>query len=131
MDGEAITERLVSAAGNRMTTILGHPSGRLLTKRDPYDFDSEAVWDAAAENETVIELNAHEQRLDVDWRSIPAVRDRGLSVAISPDAHTRKGLGEIDLAIHIARKGRLTRADVINTMDRDGMEEYLENRRRR
>ncbi len=131
MDGPAITERLVSAAGNRMTTILGHPSGRLLTKRDPYDFDAEAVWDAAAENDTVIELNAHEQRLDVDWRSIPDVRARGLAISISPDAHTRKGLGDIDLAIHIARKGRLTRADVINTLDRDGMEDYLVKRRQR
>ncbi len=131
MDREGITARLTAGASNRRTTILGHPSGRLLTERDPYDFDTGAVWDAAAKGGAAIELNAHEKRLDVDWREIPGVTARGLKIAISPDAHTRKGLGEIDLAVHIARKGRLMARDVINTMTGEEMEAYLEEKKRR
>lgn len=131
MDGPGITGRIVSAVRNARTTVLGHPSGRLLTQRDAYDYDREAVWDAAMEHQTSIELNAHEQRLDVDWEEIPAVTGRGLSICFSPDAHTRKGLGDLDLAVHIARKGWLTRDDVINTMGVAEMDEWMEKRRRK
>ncbi|MFH1680211.1 MAG: helix-hairpin-helix domain-containing protein, partial [Candidatus Eisenbacteria bacterium] len=84
---EEQTARIAAAVRNRFTTVLGHPSGRLLLSREPYDFDANAVWDAAAKAGTAIELNAHEERLDVDWREIGKLRKRGIPIWIGSDAH--------------------------------------------
>ncbi len=131
LEREAQTARLIRAVQNPHTTILGHSSGRLLLAREPYEFDSEAVWDAARTNDTVIELNAHEKRLDVDWRDIPAVRERHLLISIGPDAHDRRGLETLDMGIRIARKGWLTKEAVLNTMGRDEVTDWLGERKKR
>lgn len=113
---EEQTARLVAAVRNRFTTVLGHPSGRLLLSREPYDFDAEAVWRAAKEAGTAIELNAHEERLDVDWRWLGALRVLGVPIWIGADAHSPAGLEHHRLAIHIARKGRADRGGVWNAL---------------
>ncbi len=113
---EEQTARLVAAVENRWTTCLGHSSGRLLLTRKPYDFDSETVWEAAARSGTAVELNAHEQRLDVDWRGLGRLRDRGVPIWISADAHSLKDLEHHALAIRMARKGLLEKRHVLNTL---------------
>jgi len=116
---EEQTARLVAAIRNRYTTVLGHPSGRLLLTRRPYDFDPEPVWDAAKETGTAIELNAHEERLDVDWRQIGGLRDRDVDLWIGCDAHDFRGIEDLDLAVHAARKGWLGPCRIWNTLPAD------------
>lgn len=113
---EEQTARLVAAVRNRQTTVLGHPSGRLLLTREPYDFDPDAVWRAAMESGTVIELNAHQQRLDVDWREIGKLREMGVPLWIGADAHAPKELAHHGLAVRIARKGWIGKEHVVNTL---------------
>ena len=119
------TARLVAAVENRRTTCLGHSSGRLLLTRKPYDFDPDAVWEAAARSGTAVELNAHEQRLDVDWRELGKLRELGVPIWISADAHSLKELEHHALAIRMARKGLLEKRHVLNTLPADRFAESL------
>jgi DNA polymerase (family 10) len=112
-----MTRRIVRAVSNRNVRILGHPTGRLLLAREPYPVDLKAVLRSAAEHEICVELNAHPHRLDVDWRMIPEVKAAGLKVSINPDAHHPEGLADMRYGVGIARKGWLTREDVLNTLD--------------
>jgi len=127
---EEQTARLVAAVRNRFTTVLGHPSGRLLLTREPYAFDADAVWDAAAETGTAVELNAHEERLDVDWRELPKLRERGVPIWIGSDAHAPDEMGDLDLAVHIARKGWIGPCAVLNTLPADAFAEAIRRKRR-
>ena len=111
-----MTKRIVRAVRNRHVRILGHPTGRLLLAREPYRVDLKAVFEAAADNGVCIELNANPHRLDVDWRMIPAVKAAGLKVSINPDAHHPAGIADMRYGVGIARKGWLTREDVLNAM---------------
>ncbi len=114
-DREAMTNRLVKALGHPRLTMLGHMSGRLLLSRDPYDFDLDAVLEAAARHGKAIELNANPHRLDIDWRYLARARDMGIAIAINPDAHSPEGLADVRWGVEMARKGGLTAADVLNT----------------
>lgn len=116
------TERIVKAVAQRHLTILGHPTGRLLLARDGYAVDLKRVIDAAAEHGKVIEVNANPQRLDLDWRLMKYARERGVLLAIDPDAHTPDNLADTDYGVGVARKGWLTAVDVLNTR---GCEEVL------
>ena len=118
----AQTERLVRAVSNPFTTILGHPTGRLLLRRPPYKFDLEAVLAAAEAHGTVIEINANSYRLDLDWRDVLQVRGR-VKFAINTDAHHTDGFDDLKYGIRVARKGALETKDVINTLE---VEEFLE-----
>ena len=80
-------ERIIRAMRNPYTTILGHPTGRLLLARDGYQVDMGAIIEAAAEYRVVIELNASPYRLDIDWRHLKRARDKGVLISIDPDAH--------------------------------------------
>lgn len=111
-----MTKRIVRAVRNRYVTMLGHPTGRLLLQRDPYPVDMNAVIDAAADSGTLIEINAHPMRLDLDWRLCRYARSRGVRVSINPDAHHRDGYGDVRYGVGVARKGWLTKEDVLNTM---------------
>ncbi len=99
--------RIVRAMDNPYTTILGHPTGRLLLARDGYQVDMERIIEAAAARHVMIELNASPYRLDIDWRHLPAAKARGVMIAIDPDAHSAGGLGELFYGVGIARKGWL------------------------
>jgi DNA polymerase (family 10) len=130
-DEETMTARIVRALENPRTTMLGHLSGRLLLEREPYRVDSGKVIDAAIANGVVIELNANPYRLDMDWRLWRRAAERGLTCSINPDAHDSENLRFVRAGINAARKGWLTREDVVNTMPLAKMEAWLAKRRAR
>ncbi len=118
------TEDLIRAVENRHTTMLGHPTGRIIQGRDGYDIDLHAVIRTMGElNENgifkAIELNASPYRLDLDWRMCKFAKKCGVPVSINPDAHDLRGLRDIYYGIHIARKGWLETTDVLNTKSSD------------
>jgi DNA polymerase (family 10) len=110
------TKRLIGAAQNPYVHILGHLTGRLLLEREPYKLDHRAVIDACAETGTWIELNAHPMRFDMDWRWWPYAKSKGVKCVINCDAHRLGEAGFLRLGAGIARKGWLTKEDVVNTL---------------
>lgn len=118
MDEAKATERLLRAIRNPYTTILGHPTGRLLLSRAGYPLDHRAVIDACAEHGVIIELNANPYRLDLDWSWIPYASEKGVKISINPDAHSTGGIGDIRYGVLAARKGGLRAADCWNTVDK-------------
>jgi DNA polymerase (family 10) len=119
MEAEEATQRLITAIRNPYTTILGHPSGRLLLRREGYPFRVEEVLEAAAETGTFIEINASPMRLDLDWRLARKALDMGVRFAINPDAHSVTGLGDIQYGIAVARKAWIPADRVLNCLGRD------------
>jgi DNA polymerase (family 10) len=111
-----MTARIIRAISNPHVTMLGHLTGRLLLTREPYPVDIPSVIEAAAATGTWIELNANPSRLDMDWRWWPLAKEKGVRCVINPDAHTAAGLQQLWFGIAAARKGWLTREDVINTL---------------
>jgi DNA polymerase (family 10) len=130
MSGEDMTARIMKALDNRHTTILAHPTGRLLLAREPYALDLERIIDFAASRGKVIELNANPHRLDLDWRHCKYAKRKGVRIAINPDAHHDSGLGDVRYGMHIARKGWLEAQDIINCMGLGEMKVFLEKTRR-
>lgn len=124
-----MTERIIRAMQNPHVTMLGHLTGRLLLSREPYQVNIPAILDAAAETGTIIELNANSRRLDLDWRWWPLAREKGVKCSINPDAHTTAGLQDLLFGVGIARKGWLTKDDVINTLPLSGIEKILHAKR--
>ncbi|MFT5187944.1 MAG: DNA polymerase (family 10) [Verrucomicrobiales bacterium] len=110
------TARLIKAIENPHITMLGHITGRLLLRRDPYALDVAKIIDACVANGTWIEINANPRRLDMDWRHWRRARDLGLKAVINPDAHRVEGLQDLYYGIQVARKGWLRREDVINCL---------------
>ena len=125
MSEEKATERLIKAIENPYTTILGHPTGRLLLARPGYPVDHKKIIDACAANRVSIELNAHPYRLDIDWRWIPYCLEKGVAVSVNPDAHHREGFQDMYYGICAARKGMLTRQTCLNAMGLQEFEAYL------
>jgi len=117
MDLDKATNRLVKAIENPYTTILGHPTGRLLLSREGYPIDHPKVIDACAANGVYIELNAHPYRLDLDWTWIPYALEKGVKISINPDAHSTKGIHDIHFGTLAARKGMLTKEMCLNALD--------------
>ncbi|MGH8102292.1 MAG: DNA polymerase/3'-5' exonuclease PolX [Chthoniobacterales bacterium] len=124
-----MTKRVIRAMENPFVTILAHPTGRLLLKRDPYQIDIPAVLDAAAHTGTWIELNASAKRLDLDWRWWPLAKQKGVKCVINPDAHRAERLQDLWFGIGIARKGWLTNTDVVNCLPLSKMELDLTRKR--
>ena len=111
---EAMTERVIRAIAHPATKILGHPTGRLLLQREPYEIDMHAVLEAAARHNTAIELNANPRRLDLDWRLLDAAKKLGIPIPICPDAHSIEGIHDMQYGLGMAMKGGLTAEDVLN-----------------
>jgi DNA polymerase (family X) len=111
---EKATERVVRAIENPYTTILGHPTGRLLLSREGYPLDWDAVFDACKRCNVAIELNAHPYRLDIDYTLIPRATALGIPISINPDAHSLDGLEHVRYGLQTARKGGLTAAQCFN-----------------
>ncbi|MBM3838665.1 MAG: DNA polymerase/3'-5' exonuclease PolX [Verrucomicrobia bacterium] len=111
-----MTRRIIRAAENPFVHILGHLTGRLLLEREGYPVNQRAVIDACAETGTWIELNASPYRFDMDWRLWSYARSKGVKCVINCDAHRHEHAGYLRLGAGIARKGWLTKADVINTL---------------
>ena len=112
---EDMTKRIVAAVNNPYTTILGHPTGRLLLGREGYELDIGKVIDECLKTGTVIEINANPHRLDLDWRNVIKAKKRETLFSVNPDAHSLSGIGHIKYGVMVARKGGLTKDDVINT----------------
>ena len=128
MDEEKATNRLLKAIENPYTTILGHPTGRLLLGRPGYPIDHKKIIDACAANNVVIELNAHPYRLDIDWRWIPYCLEKGVMISINPDAHQLKGYHDMNYGINVARKGLLTKEHCFNSKNLIEIEQFFNKR---
>lgn len=119
MSEKDATKRIVAAVENPYTTILGHPTGRLLLSRKGYPLNYEKVFDACLANNVAIEINANCHRLDLDWRHVRRAKERGLKLCIGPDAHSTGGLEDMIYGVGIARKGWLEVEDLLNCMTVD------------
>lgn len=128
---EAMTARMVRAVQNPYTTMLGHPTGRLLLARDGYAVDLDAVIEAAAGAGTMIEINANPHRLDLDWSDARQAAALGVPIVINPDAHSPRGLADLDYGVGVARKAGLTPAQVFNAAPPAEVARRLEARRTR
>ncbi len=129
MNEEKATARLLKAVENPYTTILGHPTGRLLLSRSGYAIDHKKIIDACAANQVIIELNASPYRLDIDWRWIPYCLEKGVKISINPDAHEKSGYHDMYYGTCVARKGMLTKEMCFNTMSLSEIEKYFQNKK--
>ena len=129
MDRSSMTNRILKALENPHTTILGHPTGRLLLSRDGYELEMERILEKAAEKEVVIEINANPHRLDLDWRWCKKVREMGIRLIINPDAHSVAEISNTGFGTAVARKGWCERKDILNCLDTAGMKEFLRKRK--
>lgn len=124
-----MTKRIIRAMENPHVTMIGHLTGRLLLSRESYQVNIPAILDAAAATGTIIELNANPRRLDMDWRWWPLAKEKGVKCSINPDAHSTAGLQDLIFGIGIARKGWLSKTDVINTLSLARIESVLKEKR--
>ncbi len=129
MPEQEMTERIIKAIENKHTTILAHPSGRILLARDPYKVNITRIINAAAKNSVDLELNANPHRLDLDWRMLKYAKEKNVKIFINPDAHHLDNLSDYRYGVHIARKGWLEKKDVINTMDSKQIGNYLKKKK--
>ena len=129
MDEVKATARLIKAIENPYTTILGHPTGRLLLLRNGYPINHEFIIDACAANGVCIELNAHPYRLDIDWTWIQFAQNKGVWISINPDAHEKQGYHDMFFGTLAARKGGLLTRNTLNALNKDAFELYLSERR--
>jgi DNA polymerase (family 10) len=128
MPPEKMLDRLVRAVEHPRTTILGHPTGRLLLKRDGSKVDLNTVIERAAAAGTAIEINANPWRLDIDWRYGNKAKEVGLMTAVCPDAHETDGIDDIQYGVRIARKAKFNKERVLNTMGAKEISEWFKRK---
>ncbi len=128
MDEEKATARLIKAVENPHTTILGHPTGRLLLSRNGYPINYKKVIDACAANGVVIEINANPLRLDLDWRWHQYALDKGVWLSINPDAHRIEGFNDIKYGLLAARKGGLFKEQCLNALSTQEIKQFFEKK---
>jgi DNA polymerase (family 10) len=114
-DRNTMTVRLVKAISNPNTSILGHPTGRLLLRRDAYAFDIDAVLKAAAQHKVAMELNSYPDRLDLCDVHLRMAKQHGVKVVINTDSHHTSHIEKIRYGVTQARRAWLTKDDVLNT----------------
>jgi len=122
---EEMTNRVIKAMKNRYTTILRHPTGRILLSREPYKIDMIRVINAASENNVAIEINANPFRLDLDWRLCKYAKSKKVKIFICPDAHKIEDIDNTLYGVNIARKGWLEKNDVANTFNAKEMSGFF------
>jgi len=125
MDLDKAMARLIRAIENQYTSILGHPTGRLLLSRPGYPLNTHKILDACLANGVSIELNASPYRLDLDWRHIYAAMDKGVFVSINPDAHKIEGLKDMKYGVKVGRKGGLLKALTLNALPLNELKAFL------
>jgi DNA polymerase (family 10) len=125
LDEDTMTKRIIRAMENEHVTMLGHVTGRLLLKRDPYAVNIEKIIACASETRTVIELNCSPYRLDMDWRWWKKAREKNVLCSINPDAHRTEQLQSLSYGVRLARKGWLRRNDVLNTKSLKEVQAWL------
>jgi DNA polymerase (family 10) len=116
LDRAEMTERILAAIENPYTQIVGHPTGRLVLRRDAYAYDMERILDAARKHGVVMECNASPERLDLKDTHLRMAKDRGVKIVISTDAHSTRGLATMRYGVQTARRGWLEKKDVINAL---------------
>ena len=124
-----MTARVIRAIEHPATVMLGHPTGRILLRREPYKIDLQKVIDAAIANKVIIEINANPKRLDMDWRLWRRAAEKGLMCAINPDAHSTEGLAYYAAGVNIARKGGIPTEQILNCRDCAGVAQWFAERR--
>ncbi|MGI4804967.1 MAG: helix-hairpin-helix domain-containing protein [Janthinobacterium lividum] len=129
MSEEKAMERLIRAIENPYTTILGHPTGRLLLSRNGYPIDYTKIIDACAANKVVIEINANPLRLDLDWRWHQYALEKGVWLSINPDAHRTTGLWDMHYGIHVARKGGLSKEMCLNALSASEIDGFFKSKK--
>lgn len=129
MSEEKATQRLITAIENPYTTILGHPTGRLLLSRSGYQIDHRKVIDACAANGVIIEINSNPLRLDIDWRWHQYAIKKNVLLSINPDAHRVGGLSDMYYGTLVARKGGLTAKNCLNTFSLTEIEEIFSRKK--
>lgn len=128
LDPQQQTERIMQAIKNEHVDIIGHLTGRLLNRRSGYEIKLEPILEAAAKHRVALEINSHPDRLDVDESTARQARELGIKLAINSDAHHREDLHLIHYGVLNARRGWVTSADVLNTMDVSRLKKYLKNK---
>ena len=126
MSQEKAMMRLLTAIQNPYTTILGHPTGRLLLSREGYPVDHKLIIDACVEHNVVIEINAHPRRLDIDWQWIQYAMEKGVLLSIDPDSHAVGGYHDVYYGVMAAQKGGLTAKQNLSSYTLKEMETFLE-----
>lgn len=126
MAEDKATARLIKAIENPYTTILGHPTGRLLLSRKGYDIDCKKVIDACAANKVIIEINANPVRLDLDWRWHQYALEKGVMLSINPDAHRNSGFLDMEYGVNVARKGGLNKEMCLNALSLEEIKKVFE-----
>lgn len=129
MDEEKATARLIRAIENPYTTILGHPTGRLLLSRKGYPIDYHKVIDACAANNVVIEINANPLRLDLDWRYHRYALEKGVLLSVNPDAHRMEGFRDMHYGVYIGRKGGLEARQCLNAFSLAEISDFFKNQK--
>lgn len=129
MDEEKATARLLKAIENPYTTILGHPTGRLLLSRKGYEINYAKVIDACAANNVVIEINANPRRLDLDWHWYNYALSKGVTLSINPDAHRNEGFLDMKYGVLVARKGGVSKNDCLNALNRTEIEQRFKSKK--
>jgi DNA polymerase (family 10) len=130
MTQDKAMDRLLRAIENPYTTILGHPTGRLLLMREGYPIDHHKVIDACAANGVALELNAHPYRLDIDWRYVDYAMEKGVMVSVNPDAHEKRGYLDMHFGVLSGQKGGLQTSQTLNALNLVEFEAYLAKRKK-
>lgn len=125
MGAEKAMMRLINAIENPFTTILGHPTGRLLLSRKGYPIDVEKIISACVSNKVVIEINAHPRRLDLDWTWVSRAQEMGALLSINPDAHHIDGYKDTRYGILAAQKGGLKKQNNLSSFGLQQFEQYI------
>jgi len=112
----AITGRLISAMENENVDIIGHPTGRIIDQREPYDLDMQVVLQAAARTNTALEINSHPSRLDLSDVNAKAAKEMGIKMSINSDAHDAEQLLNMKYGVNVARRAWLEKKDVLNAL---------------
>jgi DNA polymerase (family 10) len=123
--------RLLNAVNNPFTSILGHPTGRLLLSRNGYPVNHDALIDACVANQVVIEINAHPSRLDLDWRFIEQALKKNALLSINPDAHQLDGFDDVAYGIKVAQKAWLTPGSNLSSFRLEEMEAFVEMQKKK
>ena len=118
-DQDQVTRRVIAACENENVNIIGHPTGRLIGRREAAAVDLGRLIEAAAAHGTALEINASPFRLDLEDTAVRAARDRGVRISIGTDAHRPGELDNLRHGVATARRGWCTAADVLNTLPLD------------
>lgn len=129
MTEEKAMERLLAAIANPYTTILAHPTGRLLLSRKEYPINHEAIIEACKQHNVAIEINANPRRLDMDWQWIQTAMQHDVLLSINPDAHSIRGIEDIRYGVLCAQKGLLTPQYNVSSMNLQAFENFIAKKR--